>query len=217
MNPVFQSAGLSIDELNYRPLEIAGGETRGWRVETHDDCHRLLDIVTGLAEAPRGAVVWFGCDMATLTQNEILAVLQRIMPLTPDGGLISNVNTAENILLPLIHRNPRSSDEARQRLENLLGAEPWRRWFPAERLRELPHKLNPLAHALASILRAWVANPEAVIACDMRHALDSRAAETVTRALAWLRSETQGAAWLVIQTESALPGGMAGNIIEPLA
>ena len=217
MNPTFQSSGVLLEGTEYRPIEVNNGEIAGWQMEAHDECRNLLDMLCGLADAPRGAVVWFGRDLATLTQDETLAVLQRIMPLTPDGGLISNVSMAENILLPHIYRNPRLGEQARERLGNLLESEPWKSWFPAERLHELPHKLNPLARALAAILRAWIANPEAVIVCDMHHALEARAADTVSRALAWLRSEMPDAAWIVVQTESSLPVSADGNIMKAQA
>lgn len=214
MNPVFQSSGILLDGAEYRPIEIAAGETGGWQAETHDDCRHLLDMVTGLAAAHRGAVVWFGRDVATLTQDETLSVLQRIIPLTPDGGLISNVNIAENILLPCVCRAPHRGEKARERLGILLESDPWSSWFPAERLHELPHQLNPLARALAAILRAWIVSPEAAIVCDMRHALEAKAADTMSRALAWLRTEMPAAAWLVIQTESSLPGSVTGNTMK---
>lgn len=213
MNPVFQSTGFPDDGIEYGSVEIAAGETAGWQAETHDNCRHLLDMMTGLAETPCGAAIWFGHDIAALTQSEKLLVLQRILPMTPDGGLISNVNIAENVLLPYVHRNPQHGAQARERIASLLESPPWSAWFSVQRLNELPHQLNPLARALAAILRAWIAGPEAMIVCDMRHALEAKAAETVSRALVWLRAEMPDAAWLVVQTESSLPGNVAGNIM----
>ncbi len=209
-DPVFQSDGT----LPGCPAtDIAAGECAVWRMRSNSTCLAALDVLTGIALPPAGAVCWFGRDMAALSPEEVLATLRRMAPLTAAGGLLGNIRVADNILLPCETRGRGAAGVSE--LRDALGKAPWSGWFPEKMLQVLPYQAGDLERALAGVLRAWLAQPEAIVACNVCHLLEPGERAILSAALSWLRTEQPGCAWLFIQTESDLPAGFAANNLAP--
>lgn len=171
-----------------------------------------LDAVTGISRSPAGAVRWFGRDVSVLSPEQVLAILQRMAPLVPGGGLVGNIRMIENILLPCEARG--CSQTGTSALLEVLVKAPWSGWFAEEKLWVLPYQTGGLERALAGVLRAWLVQPEAIVVCDAAHLIERGEREVLETALCWLRAEQPGCAWLFIQTESALPAGFGRNNLE---
>ena len=207
--PVFQSDG----SLPGCPAtKLAAGGSALWRLPSHAGCLSAFDAVTGIARPPAGAARWFGRDLSALSPRQAMGVLRRMAPLAPDGGLLDNVRMAENILLPCEARGRGAAGPGE--LGEALARAPWDVWFPEAHLWVLPYQASAVERALAGVLRAWLARPEAVVACDPGYHLEHGERAVLADALAWLRAEQPGCAWLFIQTESALPPGFAANTLH---
>lgn len=215
MTPVFQSSGLRVGNRNYPGLALAPGEVGGWRGAGRADCAAIFDMVTGLAPVPPGGAVWFGRDLAGEKPGRILAAMRRIAPLTHDGGLIGNLTISENILLPFLQRGIGRERDGLASLAQLAGSSPPGVFLGRDNLRKLPHQIDHDDLPLAAVLRAALLRPEAVAVCDIERSLGTGARERLAESLAWLRELMPDAAWVFVQSESALPGGIEGNIVGP--
>jgi hypothetical protein len=212
---VFQSGGLALGPLRYPPLTIAAGGAAGWTTYDQQSSNSIMETVLGLRPPPPGGAVWFGRDLAGEHPADVLRILRRLAPLSAGGGLIGNLNLGDNILLPVDDRRPAGRDQAVATLERLIEQPPWPSWLDAAKLTCLPFQCSPLERVLAAVLRARLLEPEAIVACHVSHLLERDGRRIAADALAWLRSELPGAAWLVLQAESPLPAGFAGNTLEP--
>jgi hypothetical protein len=157
--------------------------------------------------------VWFGQDLARLTNDEILGLLRRLAPLTSGGGLIGNLNIGDNIMLPVAERDPSGVESATADLEKVLDSAPWKDWLPGEHLSRLPFRVTHLERCLAGILRAYLLKPEAIVSCHFFHLLEAEARQTATSAVLWLREARPESAWLILTAESQLPEAWTGNIL----
>ena len=213
MNALFESSGLAVAGNRYPALSLHPGEIAGWQSAHHADSTALFDMVTGLTPLPAGGVVWFGRDLSQAGPAGILACMRRIAPLTWDGGLLENLNIAENILLPYLHRRRGTVDEGNAALQALLDNSPAGARLGKIGPGAMPHELKDDDRPLVAVLRAALLRPEAIIACEVMHSLDHAARQRLDESLAWLRTACPGAGWLILQTGSALPGRIEGRII----
>lgn len=207
--PVFQSDGT----LHGCPaVELAAGDCAVWRMPSNAACLSALDVVTGITRPHAGAVRWFGHDISALSSEQVLAILRRMAPLVPDGGLVGNIRMVENILLPGEARD--GLETSSDALQGVLAAAPWSGWFSEAKLWELPYETGELERALSGVLRAWLVRPEAIVVCNASHLMERGERDIFEAALCWLRNEQPRSAWLFIQTESALPAGFGRNTLK---
>lgn len=192
---------------------MQGGEIGGWLCTSLAHCMELLDVSTGLLPSSPGEITWFGRNFSGMEDAKILRLLRRITVLTRDGGLMENLNIAENILLPWLHRRLGSEAAGMSALNDLMENSPAGRHLGREALYKLPHQIGFGDRALAGVLRAHLLQPEAIIACDVMFSLERNARSNLEESLASLRSACPGAAWLFIQSGSVLPARMEGRMI----
>ena len=216
MKTIFQSSGLRAGARNYPAITLAAGEVGGWQGAGRADCAAILDMVTGLSPAPRGGAVWFGRDLAGETHAGVLQTMRRIAHITSDGGLIGNLRVYENILLPYTQRRLGEERDGLAVLEQLMEESPAGKFLGRDNLRKLPHELDRADLPLVAVLRAALVRPAAVVACDIMRPLEQDARERLAGSLVRLRAALPDAAWLFVQSETALPHGMDGNILPPL-
>jgi len=213
MNTIFKSAGLAISGRHYGALALQKEEVGGWLCTSLAHSMELLDVATGLSPSSPGEITWFGQDISGMDDAEILRFLRRITVLTRDGGLIENLNIAENILLPYLHRHRGDEAGGMSALGTLMKDSPAGRHLGRAALGRLPHQIGFGDRALAGVLRAHLLQPEVIVACDVMFSLDRSARIRLDESLAGLRSACPGAAWLFIQTGSVLPARMEGRMI----
>lgn len=213
MKAIFQSAGLKISGRHHGALSLQGGEIGGWLCASLAHDMEVLDVATGLSPSSPGEITWFGQDFSGADDAKILRLLRRITVLTRDGGLIENLNIAENILLPWLHRRLGSEAAGMSALSALMEDSPAGRHLGRAALCKLPHQIGFGDRALAGVLRAHLLQPEAIVACDVIFSLDHNARNRLDESLAGLRSACPGAAWLFIQSGSVLPARMEGRMI----
>lgn len=113
----------------------------------------LLATAAGLSAPSQGVVRIFGHDLAQASESERTAWRREIGFVFEDGGrLLGRLSVAENLALPLRYHANLHADEARGRVEELLGL------AGLEALADaLPSRLSPAMQRRVALLRALAA------------------------------------------------------------
>jgi ABC-type transporter Mla maintaining outer membrane lipid asymmetry ATPase subunit MlaF len=130
---------------------------------------RLVSAVLEVRPEPEARLVLLGVDVDGLRPAGRLALRDRIGFLPADGGLISNLNAWENIVLPIgFHHPERMRAVAAQVNEVLgeLGAE------PRALLAKLPEKMSSYEKKLTACVRIMLERPDLVLAEEPHGGLD---------------------------------------------
>ncbi|HEY3556929.1 MAG TPA: hypothetical protein VGL05_05690 [Kribbella sp.] len=140
--------GLLLDRVPGMPgrLWIDVGEQRAVVVPQAADRRRLADIVTGLEEAPPGAIVLAGGAV-------------RLVP--AEGGLLPHLTVLGNVAHGHLTTASITKQEARERsrvLANGCGLE--------DVLDRYPHEITPGRRRLTGVARALSAYPKAIVLED---------------------------------------------------
>lgn len=180
MSPVDPAASASAQgvALGYEP-QAGRGEGRIWiplggshRAAGLSDAEakRLVSAVLEVRPEPEGRLVLLGVEVDGLTAAGRAALRDRIGFLAADGGLISNLNAWENIVLPIgFHQPERMRAVAAQVNEALgdLGAD------PGALLDKLPEKMSLYEKKLTAYVRIMLESPDLVLAEEPHGGLDA--------------------------------------------
>jgi ABC-type lipoprotein export system ATPase subunit len=131
---------------------------------------RLLSAVLDLKSELGARLVLLGQEVDGLGPAERAALRARIAFLPADGGLLSNLNAWENIVLPLGFHYPERLRGAAEEVNDLLkgfGAD------PHSLLDKLPERMSAYEKKLAGYVRILLENPELVLVEDLRGGLDA--------------------------------------------
>jgi ABC-type lipoprotein export system ATPase subunit len=131
---------------------------------------RLVSAVLEVRPEPETRLVLLGVDVDGLSPEGRAALRDRIAFLPGDGGLLSNLNAWENIVLPIgFHhpgRLPGVTAEVKGLLEE-LGAD------PEDLLAKLPERMTAYEKKLTGYVRIALENPDLVLAEEAQGGLDS--------------------------------------------
>jgi ABC-type transporter Mla maintaining outer membrane lipid asymmetry ATPase subunit MlaF len=164
--------------LGYEP-QAGRGEGRVWIPSGGSHCarglsdlqaKRLLSAVLEVRPEPEGRLVLLGVEVDGLTAAGRDALRDRIGFLPADGGLISNLNAWENIVLPIgFHHPERTRAVAAQVNEALgdLGTD------PRALLDKLPEKMSGYEKKLTAYVRIMLERPDLVLAEEPQGGLDA--------------------------------------------
>jgi predicted ABC-type transport system involved in lysophospholipase L1 biosynthesis ATPase subunit len=164
--------------LGYEPPEDRG-DGRIWipkggshRVADLSDARkaRLLTAVLDLKPELGARLVLLGLEVDGQGPAERAALRARVAFLPADGGLLSNLNAWENIVLPLgFHTPGRLRGVAREVSDLLkeLGAD------PHTLLPKLPERMSVFEKKLTGYVRILLESPELVLVEDLRGGLDA--------------------------------------------
>ena len=183
--------------LGYEPP--ADGDGRIWipkggshRVAGLSDTRkaRLLSAVLDLKSELGARLVLLGLEVDELGPAERAALRARVAFLPAGGGLLSNLNAWENIVLPLAFHTPRRLHGAAEEVNDLLkelGAD------PLALLDKLPERMSAYEKKLAGYVRILLENPDLVLVEDLLGGLDA--------------AERAGAAGVLPAYQARCPGG----------
>ena len=164
--------------LGYEP-SAGRGEGRIWipkggshRVAGLSDTRkaRLLSAVLDLKSEPGARLVLLGLEVDALGPAERAALRARVAFLPADGGLLSNLNAWENIVLPLGFHFPKRLRSVAGKVSELLeglGAD------PRTLLPKLPERMSVFEKKLAGYVRILLEGPELVLIEDLFGGLDA--------------------------------------------
>jgi len=168
--------------LGYEPPNGQGG--RVWirlggnhRAAALSDSQRkrLVSAVLEVRAEPQARLVLLGVEVEGLRASGRAALRERIAFLAPDGGLLSNLNAWENIVLPTGFHRPRQMRGIEAQVNELLrgfGAD------PRALLDKLPEKMTPYERKLTGYVRIWLEKPDLMLVENRQGGLeaDERAA-----------------------------------------
>jgi predicted ABC-type transport system involved in lysophospholipase L1 biosynthesis ATPase subunit len=130
---------------------------------------RLIAALLDLQAQPGARLALLGVDTGSLTPAARRALRSRVAFLPASGGMISNLNGWENIVLPLGYRDARRVKGAAPQVYALierLGAS------PRALLAKLPEEMTLYEKKLAGYVRILLGAPELVVAEDLAGGLE---------------------------------------------
>ncbi len=130
----------------------------------------MLGAVLEVKPEPETRLVLLGVDVDGLRPAGRAALRDRIAFLPADGGLLSNLNAWENIVLPIGFHQPGQLPGVAAQVGALLeglGAD------PRDLLAKLPERMTPYEKKLTGYVRIALENPDLVLAEEPQGGLDS--------------------------------------------
>jgi len=126
----------------------------------------VLDVNPGL----QTRLVLLGVDVDGLRPAGRSALRDRIAYLPADGGLLSNLNAWENIVLPIGFHHPRQLAGVAAQVKDLLEG---LAVDPQSLLAKLPERMTSYEKKLTGYVRIALEKPDLVLAEEQRGGLDS--------------------------------------------
>jgi len=149
-------------------IPLGGSHSAGAMSESQRK--RLVSAVLEVRSEPQTRLVLLGVDVDGLRPAGRAALRDRIAFLPADGGLLSNLNAWENIVLPIGFHQPRRLSGVAARVKGILeelGAD------PGDLLAKLPERMTPYEKKLTAYVRIALENPDLVLAEEQQRGLDS--------------------------------------------
>jgi ABC-type lipoprotein export system ATPase subunit len=131
---------------------------------------RLVSAVLDVTPEPDMRLVLLGVDVDGLRPAGRAALRDRIAFLPADGGLLSNLNAWENIVLPIGFHHPRQLPGIAAQVTGMLeglGAD------PRALLPKLPERMTAYEKNLTGYVRIALEKPDLVLAEEPQGTLDS--------------------------------------------
>ena len=128
-----------------------------------------MSAVLDVRPEPETRLVLLGVDFDGLTAAGRAALRDRIAYLPADGGLLSNLNAWENIVLPVGFHHPerlRGVSATVNEVLRTLGAD------PHALLAKLPERMSLYEKKLTGYVRIALENPDLVLAEELEGGLD---------------------------------------------
>jgi ABC-type transporter Mla maintaining outer membrane lipid asymmetry ATPase subunit MlaF len=172
------SAGAQGVALGYEP-PAGPGEGRIWIPSGGShlagdlsglQARRLVSAVLEVRPEPEGRLVLLGVEVDGLTTAGRLALRDRIGFLPADGGLLSNLNAWENMVLPLGFHHPERMRAVAAQVNGVLGD---LGTDPRALLDKLPEKMSLYEKKLTAYVRIMWETPDLVLAEEPQGGLDA--------------------------------------------
>ena len=130
----------------------------------------LVSAVLEVNPSPQTRLVLLGVDVDGLRPAGRAALRSRIAYLPAEGGLLSNLNAWENIVLPIGFHHPRQLHGVAARVMDLLDG---LADDPRALLAKLPERMTPYEKKLTGYVRIALEKPDLVLAEEQQGGLDS--------------------------------------------
>jgi len=163
--------------LGYEPPDGQGG--RVWiplggshraAAQSETQRKRLVAAVLEVRAEPEARLVLLGVEVEGLRPAGRAALRERVAFLPADGGLLSNLNAWENIVLPTGFHRPRRMRAIEAQVGELLrgfGAD------PRSLLDKLPEKMTAYERKLTGYVRISLEKPDLMLVEDPQGGLDA--------------------------------------------
>ncbi len=161
---------LPADSGSDRRIWIPAGVSLRIRIANPAYRARLLAAIFDMEPDPELKLVLLGAEVNALSLEERIALRARLAFLAADGGLLSNLNAWENIILPLACHHPERLQgidaEVHALITELGGA-------PQMLLGKLPEEMTPLEKKITGFIRILLEAPDLVLVENFAAGLDS--------------------------------------------
>lgn len=182
---VFRTQDIETHALSNIALTVDKGEYLSVAGPSGCGKSTLLSII-GLLDAPTdGKYVLAGHDVSNISKAESARIRnQEIGFIFQSFNLISDMNVAENVELPLTYRSDLSKAQRKQRVQEVLE-----KVDLAHRAKHFPSQLSGGQQQRVAVARALAGNPSVLLADEPTGNLDSKNAESVMQLLDKLHAE----------------------------
>lgn len=150
----------SLSDLN---LRLEPGESAQIVVASGELKNELRALLLGWETPRQGSVRLFGEALAALTEDAQLALYRRVGVVPENGGLISNLKTWENILLPADYHQGRTAEAVETEVAELFRHFGYTDEAIESLMGRLPDGLSLIEKRLAALARARLMNPDILI------------------------------------------------------
>ena len=144
----------------------------------------LLNLIGGMGRPSSGSVTVDGKDLSDLEDAELTRFrLEKIGFIFQFYNLISTLNAAENVVLPMTFANvqPEEREKRAKRLLRVVGME--------HRLDHLPNQMSGGEQQRVAVARALANNPPVILGDEPTGDLDSKSAKNLIELIRSLRRE----------------------------
>ena len=177
MSPAEAGSGVLDVALGYEPPEGQGarvwiplGGSHRATALSEPQRKRLVSAVLEVRAEPGARLVLLGVEVEALRPAGRAALRERLALLPADGGLLSNLNAWENIVLPTGFHRPRRMRGIEAEVNDLLrgfGAD------PRELLDKLPEKMTSYERKLTGYVRIALEKPDLMLVEDPQGGLEA--------------------------------------------
>lgn len=143
------------DIMNF---EIQKGTKKAFIFEKHEQGEEFLKILTGMKKPIEGEVILMKQKLDKLNREELFEIRKKIAIVFKRGGLISNLKTFENIMLPALYHKVSNKEILKKRAFELLREFE----FKKEPMCKIS-QLTILDKRIIGIVRGLLMNPEIMI------------------------------------------------------
>jgi ABC-type lipoprotein export system ATPase subunit len=158
-----------IQAVNNVSIEIEKGEFLSIIGHSGSGKTTLLSIIGGIVKASSGTVLYEGNDISSFDSNRLSEYrCEKIGFIFQFASLFHNLTAKENVLLPVIFRTRRNKiDEDEKKAVELLS-----RVGLEDKLNAYPSQLSGGQQRRVAIARAFINNPELILADEPTGDLD---------------------------------------------
>jgi len=169
----------------------------------------LLNIIGGLDHATSGQVLFDGCDLAKLNDDDLARIRNREIGFVFQlHHLLPQCTVLENVLVPtLAGRNGAPGLALRERAKSLLA-----RVGLADRMSHRPGELSGGQRQRVAVARALINKPKLLLADEPTGSLDEESSRSIADLLAELNRD-EGVT-LVVVTHSRELASRIGHVME---
>ena len=191
-------------------LEIAEGETVGLVGESGSGKSTIGRAVLGLNPVSQGKITFNGSDISHVHAKDRKDVAEHLQVVFQDpySSLNPSLTVGEILSEPLMAKKAMSKEEARARIQELLG----RVGLPADAIDRYPSRFSGGQRQRIAIARALALSPKLVICDEPVSALDLSTQAQVLNLLAELRGKS-GLAYLFIAHDLAVVKHLSQRIV----
>jgi phospholipid/cholesterol/gamma-HCH transport system ATP-binding protein len=191
--------GISLDVRKGETIVVLGGSGTGKSV--------LLKHINGLLRPDSGQVVVFGCDVAQLREDDLVAVRRRVSYIFQMGALFDSLTVGENVGYALREHTRMSDGEIGERVGELLE-----RVGLGGTARQMPAELSGGMRKRVALARGLALEPEVILYDEPTAGLDPLIGLAITELIGEVTALT-GATSLVVTHDIAVARALADRVV----
>lgn len=184
LKKVYRMGQEKVYALNGINLEIKKGEICCLFGTSGSGKSTLLNMVAGLEKPTRGSIVIKGTHVEKLNEKQLAKFRQKNVGfIFQSYNLLANLTALENVMLPLILKGYPTRARNKEALKMLKAV------GLGNRIHHKPNQMSGGQQQRVSIARAFVENPEIILADEPTGNLDTKTTEEIMQLIAGMVEE----------------------------
>ena len=167
---------VSAGTLRALSFEVASGTSAKILSASEDQMRELFAVCSGVRRPDTGHVYMVDSDVYAPPPDERMLLFRRIGMVPESGGLISNLKTWENLILPSWYHGARSPTDAESEVLALFREAGLNEEQVQNLMCKRPDELTKYEKRLVAVIRAILMDPDVLIYDSLLTGLDREAA-----------------------------------------